>query len=84
MVQYTVNKKVMTGLVFLIGSTIGGLSGCGDDDCSGAKSGQLKNGAYLSKEYGLESNAQLSRYDANDDGCPPGCSSSSDTCCWCP
>ena len=84
MAEYTVNKKVMTGLVFLIGSAIGGLSGCGDD-CSSAKSGQLQNGAYLSKMYGaLKSNAQTPKYNAQEDGCPSGCSSISDTCCWCP
>lgn len=74
------DKKKLTGLVLLVSSSVVGIPACGDDCAAGYEA--PKNGAYVSKEYG--SQAQSSSYQANDNGCPPGCSSSSDTCCYCP
>lgn len=74
------DKKKLAGLVLLVSSSVVGIPACGDDCAAGYKT--PKNGAYVSKEYG--SQPESPGYNANDNGCPPGCSSSSDTCCYCP
>ncbi len=79
--EHLMNKKTLAGLVLLVSSSVVGIPACGDE-CA-AKYEAPANGAYISKGYS-GSRAQSSSSPANDDGCPPGCSSSSDTCCYCP
>lgn len=91
MLEYIVNKKMLAGLA-LVAGTMFATVGC--ENCE-AEYGPAAKGLYTEKiDFSPEENGyqqqsgskNLGTKAAEDDndGCPSGCNSISDTCCWCP
>ncbi len=85
MLEKIIGSKRLVGLA-MIASVGLGMNACGEEDCQ--TNFESSTYALMGEGESVYKQEQSSPYETKrsalgEDGCPSGCTSISDTCCWC-